>query len=180
MRAHLFFAVPLLMLAACSQEPAEEDNPFGEESAAPQTPLELDLEATGIIIPPQNGFEELAAPFGSPRQPTELTLGNVLGDVIERGEEPNECGLTFTRYQGVTVNFRGDEFVGYWAESPFVPELDRATMLEDPAIALVEDSTLDGEFTITANGESISGIFAGESADATVRALWAGENCIAR
>ena len=179
MRRLALIALPLA-LVACMEEPV--DAPARDEApaeTAQQRPTDLDLGANGIVIPAQGDFEQLDVPFGSMRAATETTLANVLGDATEQGGEPNECGLTFTSFPGFTANFRGDEFVGYWAEEPYVPALDRTTMLEDPAVELIE-STLDGEFTITRNGQAISGIFTGEGDDATVARLWAGENCIAR
>ncbi|MGB3165710.1 MAG: hypothetical protein WBA68_02930 [Alteraurantiacibacter sp.] len=183
MRRLALIALPLA-LAACSQEPAEQTaDEIADETAATdagqQRPTDLDLSANGITIPAQGDFEQLDVPFGSMRAATETTLANVLGEATEQGGEPNECGLTFTSFPGFTANFRDDEFVGYWAEEPYVPALDRATMLEDPAVEPIE-STLDGEFMITRNGQAISGIFSGEGDDATVARLWAGENCIAR
>lgn len=171
-----------LALAACSSEtPVEEgDAPAAEagdpvpEGAMPEATL--DLQASGLIVPPQGGFEQLDVPFGSMRAATEATLANVLGEAKARGKT-EECGYETTSYEGITLHFRDDKFVGYYANAPYVPELTRVQMLEDPAVKLVEDSTIDGEFTIgDPAGEVIGGVFVGEE----TRALWAGENCIAR
>jgi len=176
-----YLALPLLALAACSPEPAE-DAEVSQAAAEPMDNATLDLQATGIIVPPQNGFEQLDVPFGSMRAPTEVTLANVLGEVVERSEEANDCGLGWTQYQGLTLNFSGDEFVGYWAEPPYVPELTRAEMLQDPGVELAEqEAAFEGEFLIVdPQSDGIGGIFTGVEDDAAVRALWAGENCIAR
>lgn len=176
-------ALPL-MLAACGNAPGE-----GGQGIAPEAPTaaqalaeaRLELQGTGIVVPPQAGFEELAVPFGSARAPTEATLGNVLGSAIDESDVPNDCGLTFTRYEGLNLNFRDGQFVGYWAEAPYVPATTRAQMLVDANIALVEDSTVAEEFVMGASeGPDIAGLFDGEGDDAGVQALWAGENCIAR
>lgn len=176
-------ALPLT-LAACGDAPGE-----GGQGIAPEAPTAaeafaeatIELQGTGIVIPAQSGFEELAVPFGSARAPTEATLGNVLGTAIGESAEPNDCGLTFTAYEGLTLNFRNDAFVGYWAEAPYVPRTSRAQMLADENIALVEDSTVGEEFVIgAAQGPDIAGLFDGESDEAGVQALWAGENCVAR
>ena len=177
-----YLALPLFALAACSQEPAEEAETPETAVTGPMENATLDLQATGIIVPPQNGFEQLDVPFGSMRAPTEVTLGNVLGEPTDGHDGSGDCALQSAIYPGITVNFRDDEFVGYYAETPFVDALgNRTEMLSDPGVALVDDSTLGEEFAIGAEGgPTISGIFTGAGDDAAVEALWAGENCIAR
>ena len=189
-----FAVLPLatlaLALAACSAEPADNAAPEGEAStaaadvssintntvqpAASDEPT-LDLQATGIIVPPQAGFEQLDVPFGSMREATEATLRNVLGEP-KISNSPNDCGLTTTAYEGLALSFRDGKFVGYTANAPYVPDLTRAEMLKDPQVKLLEDSTIDGEFTIGSGAKIISGVFVGDE----VRALYAGETCIAR
>ena len=183
MRRLALIALPL-MLAACGDAPGEggqgtaPDAPTAEQAMAEAT---LELQGTGIVVPAQAGFEELAVPFGSARAPTEATLGNVLGSALDETDEPNDCDLTYTAYEGLTLNFRNDEFVGYWAEAPYVPETTRAAMLAGENFALVEGSTVGEEFVIgAAEGPDIAGLFTGPGDDAEVEALWAGENCIAR
>ncbi len=179
-----FLAIPLL-LAACGDATgdaegegadvavAEEENPLAEAT--------IELQGTGIVIPAQSGFEELAVPFGSARAPTEATLGNVLGSAIDESDTPDDCGLTFTSYEGLNLQFRDGSFVGYWAEAPYVPQTSRSEMLADQNITLVEGSTVGEEFVIgAAEGPDIAGLFDGEGDSANVQALWAGENCIAR
>ncbi len=183
MRRLALIALPL-MLAACGDAPVEggqgvqPEAPTAEQAMAEAT---LELQGTGIVVPAQAGFEELAVPFGSARAPTEATLGNVLGDVLDESTQPNDCGLTYTAYEGLTLAFRNDAFVGYWAEAPYVPRTSRAAMLADENITVVEDSTVGEEFVIGApEGPDIAGLFNGTGDDAEVEALWAGENCIAR
>lgn len=183
MRRLALLALPL-MLVACGDAPGE-----GGQGIAPEPPTAeqalaeaaLELQGTGIVIPAQAGFEELAVPFGSARAPTEATLGNVLGTAIDETAEPDDCGLTYTAYDGLTLYFRNDEFVGYRAEAPYVPDTTRAQMLADENISLVENSSLGEEFVIgAAEGPDIAGMFTGAGDDAEVEALWAGETCIAR
>ncbi len=181
MRHLALLALPLMLVACNGDAPGEggQGTPSEAEPTA-ELPATLDLQAGGIIVPPQNGFEQLDVPFGSLRVATEATLTNVLGDPVEQGG-PNDCGLTFTAYDGVTLNFREDEFVGYWAEAPFVPELTRSEMLGDAGVSLMEDSTIENEFLIgDPDGAAIAGVFTGAEDGAAIRALWAGENCIAR
>ena len=170
-----------LALAGCGVDPNAV--PPGEETpAAEPSPAVLDLEAAGIIVPAQNGFEQLEVPFGSSRLGTEATLTNVLGAPVETYDNSGDCWLTRVEYDGLTINFNdGGEFVGYYATAPFVPELSRAEMLADTQVALVEGSTLGTEFVIgDPQGEGIAGLFSGDTDDAVVEALWAGENCIFR
>lgn len=182
MRRFAFIALPF-MLAACG-DAAEETAPLTDEEIDAANPLagaSLDLQGTGIVIPAQAGFEELAVPFGSGRIPTEATLGNVLGDAIDESADPNDCGLTWTTYEGVTLSFRDDSFVGYFAEAPYTAIGTRGELLAGDNVTLFEESTLGEEFTIGAQDTPmISGLFSGEGDDATVTALWAGENCMAR
>ncbi|MWV28264.1 hypothetical protein [Aurantiacibacter rhizosphaerae] len=186
MRRLALIALPL-MLAACGDAPdgsadditAADDGAMGEDN--PMADATLELQGTGIVIPAQSGFEELAVPFGSARAPTEATLGNVLGRAVDETDTPNDCGLTYTAYEGLSLNFRDGQFVGYWAEPPYVPETTRAAMLADENIRMVEDSTVGPEFVMGAEEvPDIGGLFTGEGDDASVQALWAGENCIAR
>ncbi|WAT18101.1 hypothetical protein OZN62_00560 [Aurantiacibacter sp. MUD11] len=179
MRRLALLALPL-MLAACGDAPGEDGQDTGAE-AAPAEDVALDLQGTGIVVPAQSGFEELAVPFGSSRVPTEATLGNVLGAVVETSTTPNDCGLTFTSYDGLTLNFRDDQFVGYWATTPYSDIGTRAQLLAAENIAMVEDSTVGEEFTIGDPATPvIAGLFTGAGDDAGVEALWAGENCIPR
>ncbi|KLI63668.1 hypothetical protein [Aurantiacibacter marinus] len=178
-----YLALPLFALAACSQEPAAEGDAAGMEATAPLEDATLDLQATGITIPAQNGFEQLDVPFGSMRAPTEATLANVVGastGTFDAVEGETDCRLNGTSFEGISVSFNADSFVGYYATAPYVPQLTRAEMLADPAVSLVEESSLGEEFTIGEGEQIISGVFSGAGDDAVVEALWAGENCIAR
>ena len=171
-----------LALAGCGVDP--DAVPPGEEppSVVEDEPAVLDLQASGIIVPPQGGFEQLEVPFGSSRIGTEATLENVLGEPVDSRSVTGDCWLAQVQYAGLTVNFDGaGEFVGYYATAPFVWELTRAEMLDDPQVVLIEDSTLGEEFTIgPPQGAAIAGLFAGEEDGAEVEALWAGDNCIMR
>lgn len=189
MRQFAFLALPILALAACSPAPTEDAEAPADtvetegDAAAPLEEATLDLQATGIVIPAQNGFEQLEAPFGSSRAATEATLANVVGastSTFDASAGESDCWLDTTAYEGITLAFSDDSFVGYFASTPYVPELTRAEMLEDPGVAMVEGSSLGDEFTIGTGEAIISGLFTGAEDDATVDALWAGENCIFR
>ena len=182
------FAILPLTLAACSPETSEEAEQTAEEEQRAEAEQQmqeatLDLQADGIILPAQGGFEQYAAPFGSTRAATETTLAAVLGEVVERGEN-QECGagpMQMSTYEGMVLNFQDDTFVGYFAREPYVPELTRAEMLADPMVTRVVDSTLGEEFTIgNPEGDVISGLFDGAEDDSAIEALWAGTNCLFR
>ena len=183
MRRLALLALPLA-LAACNNEADAPDAPAAEETVAAE-PVEeatLDLQADGINIPAQNGFEQLSVPFGSARAATEATLAAVLGEETGRSAQ-DECPVgpvMTTEYEGLTLTFQNDQFAGYMARAPYVPELTRAEMVADPMVTLVEGSTLGDEFMIGSEDAVISGLFAGEGDGAAVETLWAGANCIAR
>ena len=182
MRFIAAFAAPLLVLAACAPEAGDAEAPAEDAAAAePAEDATLDLQATGIVVPAQNGFEQLEVPFGSMRAATEATLGNLLGEPVQVvTQNPDDCQLSSVQYEGLIVNYADDQFVGYVASAPYVPDIDRASMLADPGVEVVEGSTLGEEFAIGSGNATISGLFAGEGDDAAVEALWAGENCIFR
>lgn len=181
MRFHTSLAFACaLALAGCGVDP--DAVPPGEEPAAGPEPAALDLEAAGIIIPPQNGYEQLDVPFGSSRIGTEATLQNVLGDPVATYDADGDCGLARVEFEGLTIHFdKANEFVGYYATAPFVPMLNRAEMLADAQVTPVQDSTLGEEFVIgDTSGPVVAGLFAGVEESAAVSSLWAGENCIFR
>ena len=171
-----------LALAACGDSaPADEVAPTPEASATeveatapPVAGDTLDLNAQGINVPAADGSEALSVPFGSLRSAAEASLGTVLGKVLNR-DTSGECGYEVTSYEGMGLHFRDGKFVGYYANTPYVPTLSQEEMIADPQVELVE-STIDGEFTIGSGAQMISGVFVNNE----VRALWAGEQCIAR
>lgn len=173
--------VSALALAACgSAEDAEQSEPSAAIEPGPKDML--DLQANGLTVPAQDGEETFEVPFGSQREATEITLASVLGDVVEQvGNAECPVGpLEMTSHDGMVLYFRDDAFVGYTARAPYVPDLTRAEMLADPAVSLVEDSTLGEEFLIGTAESGIAGLFDGEGEDARVATMWAGMTCVAR
>lgn len=176
----LLLATPVL-LSACTGEATS-----GEDEAAPAAeetsygPLDtIDLAATGLSVPAQGEHEGLDVPFGSIRASTEASLGVVLGDAREQGENA-ECPagpLQFTTYDGMTLYFQDGNFAGWSATAPYVTTATRAELIAEGA-SLVEDSTLGEEFYLgTPPGPVIAGIFSGEDDAATVETMWAGVSC---
>jgi hypothetical protein len=179
MRRLSVFAAALLV-TACGGEPAAPEAAETAQSPAPDATL--DLEASGIVVPAQGGAEQLDVPFGSTRAAAEASIGSVAGAVQERGANA-ECGagpLEFTTYDGLVLLFAEGSFAGWSATSPYVPQISRAEMLADPAVTLVEGSTLGEEFTIGGGQAVISGLFTSAEGGAEVETLWAGQACVFR
>jgi len=174
----------VLLLGACNaQEPAAEPEAPAEADSTLGAKDEIDLQASGITVPPQDGDAALEVPFGSKRAAAEATLAVVLGSVVERREN-DECPagpMAMTEYRGVTLNFQDDRFVGWFATDPYVPDQTREEMLATEGVVLIGDSTLGPEFVIgDVDGMSIGGLFDGALDDSAVFSLWAGVNCFFR
>ncbi len=183
--------VPVLALALAScgtgdEEGVEQDGTaadLAEDTVEAGGKDTLDLLASGLSVPAQDGDQLLEVPFGSVRAATEASLAAVLGEEIERGETA-ECPpgpMQWTQYEGVTLNFQEDRFVGWFATEPYLPLETRGELIAAGSVTMFEDSTLGEEFTI-GNPElrTISGLFADEGDEAQVIGLWAGLNCIFR
>lgn len=176
--------VSTLALAACGAAESGDTPPDEATSAAAEGAKdEIDLNADGLTVPPQDGDDALEVPFGSMRAATEATLALVLGDVISR-QENGECPagpMETTEYEGLTLNFQEGRFVGWFASAPYTPLETREAIIAGGGIELMQDSTLGDEFTF-GDPETmvISGMFGEGGDDALVASLWAGTNCIFR
>lgn len=176
-----------LALVSCgdTQEAATADEaaPGVEAAIAAEETQTIDLQAGGLVLPPQGGIEALEVPFGSNRAAAETTLAIVLGEVLARGEN-EDCPagpIQTTEYEGLTLNFQDGELTGWFAEDPYLPPETRLSLLSAGGIDLVEDSTLGEEFFIGApEGPVIHGLFDGPGDEARVLHLWAGTNCLFR
>jgi len=172
-----------LASAACSQ--GEESAPAQQQEVVDVEKLEhvVDLQATGLAVPPQGGEEQLDVPFGSRMEAAEATLAGVLGDKLASATNA-ECPagpVESSSYEGLTLNFQDGGFVGWMAEAPYLPRESRAQLLASDTVTLVEGSTLGEEFVIgNPDGLSISGLFDAVGDDAKVSRMWAGVNCIFR
>ena len=179
-----------LALAACSggnggdgaaPAPAKSPQPDIAADVAPGENQSIDLQAGGLSIPPQGGNEALDVPFGSRCEAAEATLATALGEVKSRSQNA-ECPsgpLQMTRYEGLTLTFRDDEFVGWFASDPYLPPETRLSLLATGGIEMVEGSSLGEQFRIgEESGPAIFGRFDGEGDEARVESLWAGENCL--
>ena len=185
-------ALGLLALAACGSGgdgvPVEgQDIATAPEAAATPATLgpkaTIDLQASGLTVPAQDGDETMEVPFGSQRAAAEATLAGVLGEMVSRGGSGNcpSRTLSNTEYAGLTLYFADDRFVGWFASDPYIPVATREDMLSAGGAVMVEGSTLGSEFTIgDPQGRVISGLFDGDGEGATVENLWAGEACIFR
>ncbi len=189
---HLVLSLSVLALAACSANDGAGEEGAGQGDAAqpavdapalPGTSATIDLQATGLVIPPQMGTDLLEVPFGSLRAGAETSLAVTLGDVRARTSN-DECPagpLAMTEYEGLTLTFQDDRLVGWSAHDPYLPEATRGDMLAAGEATMFADSSLGEEFTIGQDpGPYISGMFDGGGDDAHVEMLWAGTNCIFR
>lgn len=184
------FALTALSLAlvACNSDSTDvtnvTDEPVAATTPSPSaTTPAASTDAPAIfadlgVTPLPNGLAVpggSTATFGMTREQVQQVLGSVGGELKIDGRA-NECGLTSSAYEGIALNYRDDDFVGYTLNAPYVPALNRDQMLADGSVSEM-DSTIDGEFTVGSDpANSVGGVFVGDE----VRALYAGENCIAR
>lgn len=184
MRSAVVFAFAAA-IAACSPQSGEAEGEAAADDAPAITKQVVNLDANGITIPPQDGEEGMVVPFGSVRAATEDTLSAALGSIKDR-ETNGECPvgpMRSTRYDGITLNFQGDKFVGWFANGgDYLPDMSRADLSgEREDMTAVEDSTLGAEYIIGSEGAgTISLLFAEEAETARPTAMWAGVNCIFR
>ncbi|QDX25306.1 hypothetical protein FPZ54_04200 [Sphingomonas suaedae] len=206
-----FATLPLLAIgAACS--PAAPDaaggNAIDNRVAVPVADSATGNAAVAATPEPQAGPRPLLAiaPGGlSLIDPTsgrarQLEFG-VERAIVARGAEAalgkagatgrnGECGegaMDFAKFDGLTLWFQDDKFVGWFLDGA-TPKLTtasgagigstRAQVADALAIRDVPDSSLGREFT-TASG-SFSGLLEGQGDDAKVTALWSGQACIFR
>ncbi|MFZ9395470.1 MAG: hypothetical protein ACO25F_05335 [Erythrobacter sp.] len=145
----------------------------------------VNLDATGITIPEQEGSRLVEVPFGTARAQTEDALASALGSIKDRGAN-TECPagpVSFTNYDGIVLNFQGDKFVGWLADGgDYVPAMARKEMAESSGgLTAVEGSSLGAEYVLGKQGEAtISFLFDGPGEAARVTRLWAGVTCIYR
>lgn len=179
-------ALPLFALLACS--PAADEGAAEEAAVAPApepAKPSVNLDATGITVPAQDGQAAVQVAFGTERGQVEDALASVLGSIKERASQ-SECPagvISTTVYDGIVLNFQGGKFVGWMASGgDYVPDLPRAELAEAAGgLTEVTDSTLGAEFYLGKEGEAvISFLFDSDGDTARVSRLWAGTNCILR
>lgn len=172
-------------LLACSPQDEATGDEAADATDAGITKRVVNLDATGITIPPQDGDAEMVVPFGSVRAATEDTLSAALGSIKDR-QANGECPagpIRSTNYDGITLNFQKDKFVGWFANGgDYLPDATRSELSGDGgAMTAVEDSTLGAEYIIGGEAaNSISLLFSDDTEGAKPTAMWAGVNCIFR
>lgn len=176
-------AMCTLALAGCDQIP--DGKGAAEEAVQSPVKLNVNLDATGITVPAQGDIEANIIPFGTVRANAEDALHAALGSVKDRqGNAGCPAGpMSSTKYDGITLNFQKDKFVGWFADGgDYLPDLPRAELAEaSGGLTRVDESTLGVEYFAGENeGSTISFLFAGEGEDANPSAMWAGVNCIFR
>jgi len=173
-----FSLAAVVLLAACDS--GEVPRP-GQELRGPSRQVAEDevlLHAEGLVAGPEAFY------FAAGRSEVEAALGKVMGEPLERSENP-ECGagpMEFTEYAGgVIVNFQKDNLVGWNSSDKFGPSrveadvqigMARAEASEANGFAEVETSTLGDEFSLGRLG----GFFDGDE----VVMLYAGAQCFKR
>ncbi|WP_427967176.1 hypothetical protein [Altererythrobacter sp.] len=178
--------LPLAALLACSPQAGENEGEMAVAERSPDiTKLMVDLGANGITIPAQDGDEARVVPFGTVRATTEDSLVAALGNVKDR-QTNKECPagpVSSTTFDGITLNFQSDKFVGWSASgSDYVPDLTRAELSgEDNRLKPVEDSSLGAEYFIGDDEDgTISLLFDSDDEASKPNSMWAGVNCIFR
>lgn len=194
----------LLLVAACT--PAADKGAAEEDKApvAPEMPAAkndgpaaattaVSLDGEGLrFIDKASGKASLLA-FGVPRAQAEEALARVAGQLDDRSTN-DECGagpMEFTRFDAMTLNFRGGKFVGwflgdengaaaYSTVSGIAIGTTRAKVRQSVAIEDVTDSTLGEEFSLGTGEHVVGGIFAEPGDAAKIDALFAGDNCFFR
>ena len=185
MRAIAVSLIASLALAGCdaSGGGAQEETPA--EAPAPSEPVaqgKVVLSADGVAA----GSESFR--FNAGRSEVDSAVAAVLGEPSERSENA-ECGagpVQFSTFDGLTLNYQDDRLVGWFAEgSDNIVTVDGIatgvpfTQLQgERQAAMVEDTTLDGEFSYaSADGADIGGFV---DAQGNVASLNAGVNCFFR
>lgn len=172
-------------LVACSPQDEASGDDMVEAADSGITKRVVNLDASGITIPPQDGDAEMVVPFGSVRAATEDTLSAALGSIKDR-QANGECPagpISSTNYDGITLNFQKDKFVGWFANGgDYLPDSTRAELTGDSGdMTAVEDSTLGAEYIIgNEGGNTISLLFSDDTEEAKPTAMWAGVNCLFR
>ncbi len=151
----------------------------------------LTLTHDGLMLTPERGNPPRSFAFGTPRAEVETLAERHVGAVTDRSRN-EECGagpIDFTEYGPLILNFQDDRFVGWFAgdgtrvatADGVVPGATRAQLESTLTVAMIPDTTLEGEFEYAGRGgEAIGGFLDGSGQDARVTALYAGINCFFR
>lgn len=201
MAMRLAILAAALALAGCSgSEPEQQGTQAAAPSAAPSAipeqwkdePAALALMADGLSLLPVGVFQPQVIAFGTPRAEVEKAAASAFPGVAAERSSNDECGagpMEFTRYGTLTLNFQDGKFAGWFADSPpniatidgIRPGVTRAELERERPVELVEETTLDGEFSYTLpNNTQIAGFFEGEGGAAVVQSLNAGVDCFFR
>ena len=190
MRAKLGIAIAaVLALAACEQPVAEAEAeaepaaPVGADPIDAATKASVQMNGSGIVVPAQNGDEQLEVPFGSMREAAETSLAAVLGE--QTGTNTlEECPMgpaSTSAYADMILTFQDDRFVGWMAEGQYLPTETLGEFQAQDGVTAVEDSTLGAEYTMgTDDGPIITVLFDGDGDEARADKMWAGSICIFR
>ena len=150
--------------------------------------------ARGITVIGSDGVSTEVG-LGTPRDAAVASLTPFFGAPEE--STPEECGAdpgmrTLTWSNGVALNISSDGNVAGWEGQGTNERIQTASGVQlgapldmtrqtDPTFALVDGSTLEGEFTLgetDAEGNRVAGIMSADGA--RVEHLFAGQNCFVR
>lgn len=203
MRALLVVILAIVLSACGGDQPALEPTPGagggppaeGGESADGEDAVADDLDEADFVTLQTDGLSVTAGDSSqslvfsdTERNAATEAVAAVLGEPTAE-ESGLECGpgpLDSVTWQGLDLYFSDGVLAGWYLDEPQPEQVITAgnvvvgstrgqlkTALPDLS---VEESTIGTEWS----GGGLSGVLSGDAKDATVEAMWAGANCIAR
>lgn len=192
-----------LALAGCSDREPEPQGAEAATATAPAAPTAipeqwkdepaaLALMADGLSLLPVGVFQPKVIAFGATRAEVETAAASAFPGVTPERSTNDECGagpMQFTRFGTLTLNFQDGKFAGWFADSPaniatidgIQPGVTREELERERPVELVENTTLEGEFSYTLpNDTEIAGFLEGTGGSAVVKSLNAGTDCFFR
>jgi len=189
-RFALFVPLAALALAGCGEGATEGDALEAANEAALATPAANATAGDAAAILSTSGIALADGPdlsFGASRPLVMEAMADAgLGD--PQLSNNAECGagpMEFAAFGGLTLNFQDGQLVGWMARDGagvttdgIRPGASFADLARERSAAMVEDSTLGGEFSYrAADGSDIYG-FVDEAGD--IDSLYAGTTCFFR
>lgn len=170
---------------ATATAPSAASAPSTPAPPAGTTPPVLAVDGDGLrLVDPASGAAR-PIPFGTPEADTEAVLRAALGRAPDERGETSDCGSRrFARWNGAISAWFGDDGFSGWSlpdgsALSTVSGLRLGSPRSDLASAYsaeVMASSLGTEFV----AGTLGGVLDGDTPDAVVTHLWAGDTCIAR
>lgn len=185
----LKFGLCLAAIGLCASPVLATDPPAADsvEARAGLNGQELRLGSNGLLSGSPGLHSNAVFAFGDPRAEVVAAVAAIRGAPTGTGSNA-ECGagpMEFVRFDGLTLNFQHERFVGWSVDPPAGAQplqdewglglgTPRANLTDaDQEAATIETSTLGVEF----DAGGIGGLLSSDAPDATVTTLWAGTNC---